>query len=62
MGVKCRWNRGWRRSHFLISGVLWVETLSTTRWTSSLGHAAVDEVQEVSELDGPVRSVMSAMT
>jgi cyanate permease len=24
VGVKCRWNRGWRRSHFLTSGVLWV--------------------------------------
>ena len=26
------------------------------------GHAAVDEVQEAPELDGTVRSVMSAMT
>ena len=24
VGVKCRWNRGWRSSHCLISGVLWV--------------------------------------
>ena len=24
VGVKCRWNRGWRSSHFLTSGVLWV--------------------------------------
>ncbi len=55
MGVKWRWNRGWRTSHRWISGVLWVETLSTTRWTSrSSGTRAVDEVQEASELDGPV--------
>ena len=24
VGVKCRWNRGWRSSHRLIAGVLWV--------------------------------------
>ena len=24
VGVKCRWNRGWRSSHLWISGVLWV--------------------------------------
>ena len=33
VGVKCKTKRGWASSHRWIAGVLWVELLSSTRWT-----------------------------
>ena len=55
MGVKWRWNRGWRSSQRLISGVLWVDDVVDDEMDVEIvGHAAVDQVQEPAELLGPV--------
>ena len=55
MGVKCSTKRGCASSHFLIAGVLWVELLSSTMWTSRLGRdLAIDGLQELLELDRAV--------
>ena len=53
VGVKWKVKRRWRRSHWLMAGVLWVEELSNTTWmSSSAGHGTVDGLQELAELGG----------
>ena len=49
--MKCRWNRGWRSSHFFTAGGLVGGVVVQTRCSSRpFGHGGVDELEEPQEL------------
>lgn len=63
MGVKCKVKRGWRLSQRWIEGVLWVEELSSTTWTSRpSGTERSTKLRNLRSSSARCLGVMSAIT